>query len=215
MAIAETSNTAAGQHSGTPGADESARLSTRQRLIEAAIEVFLENGYAKTRVQDIARRAGLTTGAMYSHFKNKAALLSEAIAQHGDIAMNEVVDAMDLDDPFGSAGVIVGGRLLAGPAAPVDRLILEALAVAARDDENGDLLLPVMDRLHDTLLARAEAARQAGVLDPAISTEALVAFLQRMVLGAIVAKAVGLPSADGETTEHLITKLFRALAADG
>ncbi|MDZ7732849.1 MAG: TetR family transcriptional regulator [Acidimicrobiia bacterium] len=40
----------------------SAAADTRARLIEAAVEVFLEHGYARTHVQDIARRADLHHG---------------------------------------------------------------------------------------------------------------------------------------------------------
>lgn len=54
--------------------------STRQRLLDAATAVFLENGYDKTRVAEIARRAGLTTGAIYGNFDSKAELLTAALA---------------------------------------------------------------------------------------------------------------------------------------
>jgi AcrR family transcriptional regulator len=54
--------------------------STRQRLLDAATEVFLEKGYEGTRVAEVARRAGLTTGAIYGNFDNKADLLTAALA---------------------------------------------------------------------------------------------------------------------------------------
>lgn len=54
--------------------------STRQRLLAAATEVFLEKGYEGTRVAEVARRAGLTTGAIYGNFDNKSDLLTAALA---------------------------------------------------------------------------------------------------------------------------------------
>ena len=51
----------------------------RDRLINAAIEVFGECGYDGAGVQQIARTAGLTTGAIYSRFRGKDDLLLEAI----------------------------------------------------------------------------------------------------------------------------------------
>src|SRR5262245_35774048 len=54
-------------------------LSTRERLIAAAIEVFAAQGYDGARVQDIARAAGLTTGAIYANYRGKADLLFDAI----------------------------------------------------------------------------------------------------------------------------------------
>src|SRR5690242_154595 len=52
---------------------------TTSRLVAAATEVFAERGYDKAGVAEIARRAGLTTGAIYSRFAGKADLLAEAL----------------------------------------------------------------------------------------------------------------------------------------
>jgi AcrR family transcriptional regulator len=207
MAIVEPTRT---EH--PPSGRATSPAETRARLLEAAIEVFLENGYARTRVQDIARRAGLTTGAMYAHFKNKAALLSEAISVHGDIALNELVDAMG-GDQHGPAALAVGVRALSGEGRPVDRLLLEALAVSARGDENEDLIGPAIERMQVVLRARVDSAREAGVLDPSISPDALVSLFQRVVLGSIVAKAIGLPTEDPDESEHLVATMLLGLVA--
>lgn len=48
-------------------------------LLDAALEVFVERGYAGTRLEDVARRAGITKGAMYHYFENKEALFKAMI----------------------------------------------------------------------------------------------------------------------------------------
>src|SRR6476661_8912758 len=55
------------------------RDQTRDRLVAAAADVFAEKGYDRAGVQEIARRAGLTTGAIYGRFTGKAELLHAAI----------------------------------------------------------------------------------------------------------------------------------------
>ena len=45
---------------------------TRQRIIDAAREVFLARGVSRTTLELIATQAGVTRGAVYWHFKNKA-----------------------------------------------------------------------------------------------------------------------------------------------
>ena len=45
-------------------------------LIQAAAEVFAERGYAGAGVAEIARRAGVTTGAIYSRYSGKSVLRS-------------------------------------------------------------------------------------------------------------------------------------------
>jgi AcrR family transcriptional regulator len=52
-----------------PKGDKRAR--TRAKLLEAAREVIREKGYERTTLQDVARRAGMTSGAIYGNFKNR------------------------------------------------------------------------------------------------------------------------------------------------
>ncbi|KAB8288689.1 AcrR family transcriptional regulator [Bifidobacterium ramosum] len=49
---------------------------TEQRILDAARELFMEQGYEKTSIQDIVDRLGdLSKGAIYHHFKSKQAIL--------------------------------------------------------------------------------------------------------------------------------------------
>lgn len=65
--------------SGRSKGDKRAR--TRARLLEAARQLTREKGYEHTTLEDVALRAGMTTGAIYGNFKNRDDLfiaLSEA-----------------------------------------------------------------------------------------------------------------------------------------
>ncbi|CAN7570822.1 helix-turn-helix domain containing protein [Devosia sp. LjRoot16] len=44
-------------------------------VLDAALELFIEKGFASTRVEDIAKRAGLSKGTVYLYFPSKEALL--------------------------------------------------------------------------------------------------------------------------------------------
>ena len=44
---------------------------TKQLLVQAACEVFYREGVARATLEQIAREAGLTRGALYWHFNNK------------------------------------------------------------------------------------------------------------------------------------------------
>ncbi|GAA2871034.1 TetR family transcriptional regulator [Nonomuraea rubra] len=60
-------------------AEEAAR--TRQALLRAALPVFAERGYAAATLAGIAERAGVTRGAAYHHFHDKAALYLATISE--------------------------------------------------------------------------------------------------------------------------------------
>jgi AcrR family transcriptional regulator len=50
----------------------------RKRIVESATEVFIQHGYRKASMDDVAERAGVAKGTIYLYFKNKAELLLEA-----------------------------------------------------------------------------------------------------------------------------------------
>ena len=54
-------------------------LATRQKILEAAEDIFFEKGAALTTLEQIADRANVTRGAIYGHFKNKRMLLEHII----------------------------------------------------------------------------------------------------------------------------------------
>uniref|UniRef100_UPI0028AD380C TetR/AcrR family transcriptional regulator n=1 Tax=Lacrimispora sp. TaxID=2719234 RepID=UPI0028AD380C len=51
----------------------------KQQIIDAAIEVISNQGIEKTSVREIAAAAGLTTGAIYYHYKNKEELFQDVV----------------------------------------------------------------------------------------------------------------------------------------
>lgn len=63
-----------------------------QQLTAAALELFLARGYASTRMEDVARAAGVSKGAIYLHFPNKEALF-HAVIREGVVARVEEAEA--------------------------------------------------------------------------------------------------------------------------
>jgi AcrR family transcriptional regulator len=65
-------------------------------VLDAAMELFIEKGFASTRVEDIARRAGLSKGTVYLYFPSKEAVLEglvrRAIVPIADTALQTLHD---------------------------------------------------------------------------------------------------------------------------
>ncbi|HXP99517.1 MAG TPA: helix-turn-helix domain-containing protein [Solirubrobacteraceae bacterium] len=51
--------------------------STRERILDVALELFTKQGYDKTSLRDIAERLGITKAALYYHFERKQDILLE------------------------------------------------------------------------------------------------------------------------------------------
>lgn len=76
--------------------ESSGKAETRQRLLEAAGEVFAEVGFAKATVRDICHRAEANVAAVNYHFRDKEGLYVEVVRYAQQYAMNEV--PLDMTD---------------------------------------------------------------------------------------------------------------------
>jgi AcrR family transcriptional regulator len=71
-----------------------------RQLLAAAIELFAEQGYHATKTRDIPARIGMSTGAMYAHFRSKEDLLFEiSLTGHRKGVATLEAAAADVTDP--------------------------------------------------------------------------------------------------------------------
>ena len=65
-----------------------------EAISDAALKVFREHGYNKTRMVDIAQRAGVGKGTLYEYFKDKADILRFAFDQYFSVFSEGIIEAM-------------------------------------------------------------------------------------------------------------------------
>ena len=63
-----------------------------QELLAAALDLFVERGYASTRLEDVARRAGVSKGTLYLYFTNKEELFKAVVRENIVPALGEAED---------------------------------------------------------------------------------------------------------------------------
>ena len=184
---------------------------TRERLLDAAIAVFCEKGYDGAGVQEIARRAGLTTGAIYANFKGKADLLFSAIhARSGDELDELLVAAI-----AGTAGELLadlGSHLLDRDPESPGGLLIEAFVAARRDPDLAQLVRGLIDERARAIGALVERARAEGDVDAGVTTPAMVSFSLVLALGSLLFTELGLDRPDEAEWSSLIRRLVAALA---
>ena len=86
-------------------------LNTREKILNAAKQEFLEKGFAGTNVRAAAQRAGVTTGALYNLFKNKDGIFEALVGGVFNeflniLAYNDVFEAQELDMKAGDLSEI-------------------------------------------------------------------------------------------------------------
>jgi AcrR family transcriptional regulator len=180
---------------------------TRERLVAAAIEVFAAQGYELARVQDIARAAGLTTGAIYANFRDKRELLVAAMAER---CTTEVVTMLD------AAGDIPPRDLLAALGSRVPfrdghrLLLLDAVVASERDPALAEVLRDLLAQRHTRFAGLVENGKAAGAIDADIDTDVLTRFCITIALGSRVVQALDLPQPDPDHWASLIERLLDA-----
>lgn len=86
------------QDAPAPGRRERTKQRTRARIYEAAIALFVENGYDKTTIDDIIGRADIGRGTFFNHFHRKEDLITE----WADVRRRIMIDRLEL--PTGLEG---------------------------------------------------------------------------------------------------------------
>ena len=102
---------------------------TRQRVIDAARELFNEKGFAAATIREIAVRAGVSTGSVFTTFESKEEILSVIILERCDELMREI-EAAHLACP-GDARERLKAGMAAAYAYEFDRLLLVVEQVGA------------------------------------------------------------------------------------
>ncbi len=184
---------------------------TRDRLIEAAAAVFAEKGYDGAGVQEIARRAGFTTGAIYGRFRGKAELLLAAIQAHTTNELEQLFADHRFEGRATDVLTTVGSHLLTDPFDEGQALLLEAFVAARRDPEVAELMRELLHQRATTFAALVEDAKASGLVVEELDTEAVVRFCHAVGFGFLLFGAIDLQPPQAEPWERLIAQLVRAL----
>jgi len=90
------------------------RVETRERLLDAAMTVFVEKGLGRTRIDDVCRAAGYTKGAFYSNFASLEELFFALYDRQSQAGASAVLAAVDRK----AMGIAAAGIEAAGTADP-------------------------------------------------------------------------------------------------
>jgi len=158
------------------------------RLVAAAAEVFAEQGYDRATVAEIARRAGVTTGAIYSRYRGKADLMADALGTHLAANFEQVLP----EAPGGGADLLsVLGKHLIDPPTPRNWLILEAVVASRRDPELNDMIRRSFEDDESRVSKAIQQAKDDGQIDRSISTQAIACFALALGTGMNVGQLLG------------------------
>ena len=195
-----------------PVPTESPRANSRAALVEAAFTEFSTKGYEAATVASIAEHAGVTTGALYAHFRGKLDLLLEVLG------MSPVEDVMETISDLGTRPWSEVSRLLSeGMATRPDRrtlLILDVIVVARRDPQVAEILRLGLETYLDAIKRATDAGVALGLIDPALATDDLARVLSLLNMGMIVFGALDEPPPSAQAFGRVADLLLQSAGAD-
>lgn len=185
---------------------QAAKVRTRQKVLDAARTLFAERGYEPATIRDIAKGAGMSTGAVFANFQDKAELFEAVLAE--DLArLAESLKAAV------AAESSLRGRLVAALTAAYHES-LEHLplvqAVVARS-----WFQPVAAEMRSRAAARPVSvivsdALQAGVREGELRQDADIRLLGELIYGAFIANYRH-AAYDGWGIEQLTTQITKQI----
>jgi AcrR family transcriptional regulator len=85
---------------------------TRKQILDAALKLFSERGFARTSVRDIGQAAGITDAAIYYHFASKRDLFEALIEERGFTAALEELERAEVTIDLPEALPLIAVRAL-------------------------------------------------------------------------------------------------------
>lgn len=181
---------------------QAAKVRTRQKVLDAARQLFAERGYEPATIRDIAKGAGMSTGAVFANFQDKAELFEAVLA----------TDLVRLTDTMKTAAAAEGStraRVLsalgAGYHGSLEQLPLVQAVIArswfqpvAAEMRTRDAIKPLLAVVTDTL--------QAGVREGELRQDADVRLLSELIYDAFLSN-YRRAAYDGWTTAQLTERM--------
>ena len=100
-----------------------------QEIVDAALDVFTERGFAAARLEEIAARAGVSKGTLYLYFPNKEELF-KAVVRSAIVPNLEMAEHLLHDFPGPSMEILarllegIGGRIMATKIGGIPKLMI-------------------------------------------------------------------------------------------
>lgn len=141
---------------------------TRQQIIDAARTVFHQWGVSRASLDRVARAAGLTRGAIYWHFKDKAELflaVRENVLLPVHVEIDAIIGSARHADPLDGIEAALRRFFQALDESPAVRMVLETIACRCEQVAEFADVQSEIDRPTHAFLARLEAAyREAAAV---------------------------------------------------
>jgi AcrR family transcriptional regulator len=192
-------------------------LASQDNLLNAAIEEIAAAGFERARLSDIAKRAGMTPGSVYTWFENKEDLFQAAL-QH---ALSDQLRKNQ--DALADAGIENSFLLQIASLVPrnhqdnaptnAQQLLIECYYAAWRDPKARDRLLDGIESQRQMYINIFDEGQKSGLVTLDISATVLATFLLSIHTGLAMLSLAGVPRIEDNEWVPMYARLADAFRA--
>ena len=148
-----------------------AEAGTRQRIVEAAVALFAEQGFDATSVNQVVARAGVAKGALYHHFSSKDDLLYEVYRELVDRQLAGLHEILSRQlSPARTLRALIGDLVQTTAAAAAEAKVF-ARESHRLGDANQARVRAARRSIHDAFIELIRSGQASGEFSPVASPE--------------------------------------------
>ena len=187
----------------------------RDAVLDRAMELFWEQGFEATSVQELVEATGINRGSMYDTFGDKRALFIQALTRYADKSATRRLEILNgADKPLDGIRAFFDSVIAASTAEETKRLgclmTNSAIEMSVRDSEIGDLLRDRLTHVETAFHKILKRARKGGDIPKTRNVRALARFLTGTIQGVrVLARAGSEPEALRQIVDVAMTSLQR------
>ena len=191
-------------------------LASKDRLIEAAIKEIASVGFERARLSEIAKRADMTPGSVYTWFENKEDLFSVALE---DALTSQIVnnDSAHLDTELTEhwfvmqLAALVPRNIKDVGATDAQKLLIESYYASWRDLKARKHLMKGIKRHIEMFTNVIKNGQAHGKVAQDIDPEALALILASIPLGMSLINLAGGPRVKDESWKNILVHFFTGI----
>lgn len=191
-------------------------LASKDRLIEAAIKEIAAVGFERAKLSEIAKRAKMTPGSVYTWFENKEDLFAVALE---DALTAQIVnnDSAHQETPLSEdwfmlqLAALVPRNIKDSSTTDAQKLLIESYYAAWRDPKARKHLLKGIKRHIEMMTNIVKHGQENGKVAKDIDPEALALIIAAAPLGMSLINLAGGPRVNDKSWMNILLRFFSAM----